>query len=716
MSSKQLKHDSYNVGWVCALPKEQTAAIAMLDETHANLPKPSNDQNTYTLGCICGHNVVIACLPKGKIGLAPAATVVSSMTNTFPSLRFVLMVGIGGGIPPKVRLGDVVVSVPSEQSPGVVQWDMGKFGQDNQFTRTGALNNPPTLLLTAITRLESKHAYAGSRIPEYLEALGVKYPRLAAKYLRSDSLKDVLFRAQCRHESSARNRDEETDEEDDGTCRNCDATQVIHRKPRGMEIHYGTIASGNKVIKDAVFRDKLVQALGTDVLCVEMEAAGLMDNFRCIVIRGICDYADAHKNKAWQEHAAAVAAAYAKELLEVVDPRDVEGEAVLKDARNKLSYAIDSMERTEARLRRLQHLDWIASDAFGGRQSDTLRRRHPETASWFLSSNPYQDWIKTSKKTLYCPGIPGAGKTIISSVVIDDLYHRFPGGSEVGVAHVYCMFSQQHVQSLEYMLASLLRQLAGNLNPLPTMLTKSYDFHERNSTRPLDTELYELLRCVIAEFKRIFFIFDALDECSMHDAVRKRLLDCLFKLQLDFGINLLATSRNHGEIATRFMEHNATILPIRAQDEDLKYFLEDQISAHGLEQLDDDLRHMVVKEIINASDGMFLLAKLHIDDIARLPTRGDIRQALPNLIKRYETLEGREICGLRKSTKTILVPDVRTLEVNNDVMEIWFTTNGSGNLNAAIDVMRKVFNWTNNANGRKNRNGDNKRQEDEDET
>ena len=87
-------------------------------------------------------------------------------------------------------------------------------------------------------------------------------------------------------------------------------------------IHYGLIASGNRVIKHGGTRDKLGQELG--ILCFEMEAAGLMDNFPCLVIRGICDYADSHKNKQWQGYAAATAAAYAKELLSVIHPNQVE--------------------------------------------------------------------------------------------------------------------------------------------------------------------------------------------------------------------------------------------------------------------------------------------------------------------------------------------------------------------------------------------------------
>lgn len=328
-------HNEYTVGWVCALPKEQTAATAMLDQRHSNLPKPANDSNTYTLGSIGNHNVVIACLPKGHIGNSPAATVAAQMVSTFPSIRFCLMVGIGGGIPPKVRLGDVVVSTPVGSFPGVVQWDLGK-AKDGGFERTGSLNNPPASLLTALAKLETEHELVGSQIPEYLDQMKQKWPRLAAKYLKSDSLEDVLFKADYSHVCQNTTEDyvssgSSYESEKEESCQHCDKTRVIKRKPRDMRVHYGLIASGNQVIKSATHRDQLNKDLGGNLLCVEMEAAGLMNNFPCIVIRGICDYADSHKNKDWQEYAAVVAAAFAKELLAYVSPSDVDGERTVKD-------------------------------------------------------------------------------------------------------------------------------------------------------------------------------------------------------------------------------------------------------------------------------------------------------------------------------------------------------------------------------------------------
>lgn len=320
----------------------------MLDERHIDLPKLPNDHNTYTLGSIGNHNIVVTCLPKGKIGTVSAATVATRMIDAFPSIKFGLMVGIGGGISLKVRLGDIVVGTPIGPYPGVVQWDSGK--NEGEFKRTGSLNNPPSLLLGAVSKLISEHELGGSRIPTHMNEMVSKYPSLESNYLRSESLQDVRFKAKYEHRTSGATHvtpeeaeeeeveeeeeeaGQEQEEEEEESCRYCDKTQVVNRKPRDiMLVHYGLIASGNSVIKNSTFREQLRRDLGADVLCVEMEAAGLMDNFPCIVIRGICDYADSHKNKDWQEHAAALAAAYAKELLGYIQPSDIDKEQAVKD-------------------------------------------------------------------------------------------------------------------------------------------------------------------------------------------------------------------------------------------------------------------------------------------------------------------------------------------------------------------------------------------------
>jgi nucleoside phosphorylase len=152
--ARQLRRDEYTVGWVCALPVELAAAQEMLDEEHHDLERnpADNDENLYALGSIGGHNVAIVCLPAGRIGNNPAAAVSTQMRATFKAIRFGLMVGIGGGVPSAdadIRLGDVVVSQPHEVHGGVVQYDVGKTTPSG-FERTGSLNSPPHLLLSAV--------------------------------------------------------------------------------------------------------------------------------------------------------------------------------------------------------------------------------------------------------------------------------------------------------------------------------------------------------------------------------------------------------------------------------------------------------------------------------------------------------------------------------------------------------------------------------------
>jgi nucleoside phosphorylase len=119
----------------------------------------------------------------------------------------------------------------------------------------------------------------------------------------------------------------------DKNCRSCDEERLIRRKPRTTNvpvIHYGLIGSANQVMRHGLTREKLRQERG--IICFEMEAAGLMDNFPCLVIRGICNYSDTHTHKNWQPYAAATAAAYAKELLGVIAPVLVDKTPTAADA------------------------------------------------------------------------------------------------------------------------------------------------------------------------------------------------------------------------------------------------------------------------------------------------------------------------------------------------------------------------------------------------
>lgn len=294
----KLRYDAYTVAWICALQIEMAAARAMLDETHEKLPLDAADTNTYELGRIAKHNVVIACLPFTQYGTNNATNVATNLRRTFPAIRATLMVGIGGGVPSKadVRLGDVVVG------SRVMQYDLGKVVEGGSIQRTAVARTPDHLLGTAVMSLRAEYDLRRSRISTiFQQKLGIysNYARPAKP--------DILFEAAYRHEDSNQ------------SCDACNPSKEVDRDQRmsdDVTIHYGAIASGNSVMKSATERDAVAAEL--DVICFEMEAAGVMEVFHCLPIRGICDYSDSHKAKEWQRYAAGMAAAYATELLEVL--------------------------------------------------------------------------------------------------------------------------------------------------------------------------------------------------------------------------------------------------------------------------------------------------------------------------------------------------------------------------------------------------------------
>jgi nucleoside phosphorylase len=311
-------HD-YTIGWISALPIEYAAATEMLDERHEPLVQQDNDPTLYTLGRIHNQNIVIACLPAGGVSTSSAANVATHLMDRFPNVNFGLAVGIGSGIPSDaadIRLGDVVIGVPGHGHGGVIQYDMGRRLLNGQFECISHLNKPPIVLLNALSELQRNHILDEGSFFEYLSKLEEK-----TKFNRRNAGVDQLFQSNYQHPKGY-------------NCNDCDSQELVERGDRLeyelVQFHYGQIASGNSVIRDAIERDNICHSLGGDIFCFETKAAGLMNTFPCLVIRGIYDYADSHRNEKWQPYAAATAAAYAKDLLSVLRSKEVSDVALAK--------------------------------------------------------------------------------------------------------------------------------------------------------------------------------------------------------------------------------------------------------------------------------------------------------------------------------------------------------------------------------------------------
>ncbi|KAF0329553.1 ankyrin repeat protein, partial [Colletotrichum asianum] len=596
----------------------------MLDRRHkTTIKRSTRDDNAYTLGSMGEHNIVIACLPKGVIGTTSAAAAAADMVSTFPSIRIGLMVGIGGGIPSNnVRLGDVVVSVPVGSHPGVVQWDLGKATAGGGFERTGSLNHPPRLLLSSLTQIESDHDLGESKIIEYLNELKLKYPKLAHKY-KSDSLRDLLFPADYIHVDASGSSSLAGDGTD--LCQCCDKRKAQQRNLQEPTIHYGLIASGDQVIKDGMARDRLNKDLGGNVLCVEMEAAGLITKFPCLVIRGICDYADSHKNKDWQEYAAAIAAAYAKELLSYVDPISIQGERSAKDVLADIESTVSTTAINVDHMR--DHL---------------LKEQDQRILDWLVPSDHedrhFQAWVTSKNQTLFCPGMPGSGKTVITSVVVNFLSQRCTQDASLGLAFVYLNYKSQSQQDLPALLARFLWQLCRNSKKVSEDVRRLYENRSSVERTASPETLEKAIVNVSTSLSRVWFVVDALDECNQ---CRTKLLACLTRVQQKTGACIMYTSRDLPEITLSLTGHPT--VTITAKEVDVGRFLDSQLpGALSRIPATTELREELKEKMMKIVGGMFLLARLCINALSGKTTAKEAREFLENLNSKNNFLAKRE--------------------------------------------------------------------------
>ncbi|KAF4811203.1 Ankyrin-1 [Colletotrichum tropicale] len=284
-----------------------------------------------------------------------------------------------------------------------------------------------------------------------------------------------------------------------------------------------------------------------------------------------------------------------------------------------------------------QALEWLKGLTpidYGSQQSDFLRTRQHGTGEWFIRSKEYCAWVAIAGQTLFCPGIPGAGKTIMSSIVIDDIDKRFRSGYDdvVGVAHVFCNDKRTENQQLEHLLATLLKQLAMDRINLPECIASLHEKHRTKSTKPSSGDLIEALEAVCASFTRAFVVVDAMDECQA-EGCRSSLIGVLFDLQRKFpkAVSLFITSRHVPEVKEKFP--SSLQLEIHATDGDLSRYAHSRIDhiltwIYVPEEHRLQIRKEITEKIIRISGGMFLLAQLCLDSLKDQTSMREIRIAL----------------------------------------------------------------------------------------
>ncbi|PWY94657.1 purine and uridine phosphorylase [Aspergillus sclerotioniger CBS 115572] len=332
MAQNAWTHDDYRVGWLCTTPIEVNAARTMLDVEHGSLPTDQADDNSYILGEINRHTVVIAY--PALYAQTNAPHVVSNMLSAFPRIRFGLSVGICGAAPSEpdlvnpledIRLGDVVVAEPGESHNGVCYYDSDLLETQNVFETNFRVRKPPAILQRAMRKLKSDHVLGNSQMVNYYnQAVTQRAAQLPllAPYQFPGWNYDRLFEWDYAHATTAGNNG----------CAQCDPTRLVvrgNRRSVDPVVHYGLIACGQTPLQSGAVRNRLRNSavernLDHDIYCFDTEAAGLGNKFSCVLIRGICDYSDGHRNKIWEPYAAVTAAAYAKDLLRVISREAVD--------------------------------------------------------------------------------------------------------------------------------------------------------------------------------------------------------------------------------------------------------------------------------------------------------------------------------------------------------------------------------------------------------
>ncbi|KAK1658966.1 Pfs, NACHT and WD domain protein [Colletotrichum godetiae] len=266
---------------------EAKAALLMLDQKHdGRFGVSRGDDYVFHAGSMCGHNIIIATLPAGQeYGTGSAAALASQVRKFFPNLWFGLLVGVAAGLPnlscqpPRdIRLGDVLVALPDDNTAGLVAYYLGKNTGDGSFQplRLGhVLAETETIVRSAIGKIRLNAVNdAESFLSYYQQIIGRSHG--GNEFEDSGQKYDVLHEfnehgIKCRVERKSRSHQERT------------------------RVWYGPIGSGEKLMRNSQQRDELRDRF--NIIGLEMEAAGTMNRIPVGVIRGVCDYGDEHKNK-----------------------------------------------------------------------------------------------------------------------------------------------------------------------------------------------------------------------------------------------------------------------------------------------------------------------------------------------------------------------------------------------------------------------------------
>ncbi|KAI4718290.1 purine and uridine phosphorylase [Aureobasidium sp. EXF-10727] len=603
--------DEFEVAIICALPLEAAAVLSLFDQRYdqygpSRYGKHEDDKNTYSTGRIGRHNIVLAHMPG--MGITSAVRVASHLQLSFKKVRLALIVGVCGAAPldRPIILGDVIIS------NSVVEFYFGRQYPDSIERKSGVKDTLEIRGLLSkfeipIIRKELEETtlqnLASLQEKEHTASYpGVAHDRLFAVSYRHRHRKDssqhdcLCLSPQSSNESSC-NEARELECEVLGCS--VDAPDTPSRRMRFASgvppprVHLGTVGSASIVMKSAEHRDAIANK--DNIIAFEMEGAGVWDDLPCIIIKGVCDYSDSHKNKKWQGYAAATAASATKAFLDywtpgrhnVVSaeklsrkrPLSLSGEdnldvsirsrqqslsekrnlaTVLHETDTTASNALSNTVLAESDLRKIR-LDALNFEQLDARHA-TIKTAHAATCEWLLSKLEYLDWQDEKKLLehhgfLWIKGKPGAGKSTLIKFAYTNAKRHARGSTTI--SYFFNARGERLEKSTHGMYRSLLFQLLNNIPQLQTVLdtNEAASLHTTSMDSRMTETLQTLFRQAIErlENQHLVCYIDALDECENNeDQVREmvRFFEALGKCAVENKIRFLVcfSSRHYPHI------------------------------------------------------------------------------------------------------------------------------------------------------------------------
>ncbi|KAL6817517.1 hypothetical protein V8C40DRAFT_276873 [Trichoderma camerunense] len=549
--------EDFQIAIICALPLEYDAVLLLLDkfwDDDESYRRARGDMNSYTNGRMGQYDVVLALLPN--MGTVAAAGAAASFRSSYPNLQLAFLVGICGGVPKgdgnEIHLGDVIIS------KSAVQYDLGKQYHEAFVIRDtvdDTLGRPNKNIRSLVASFQTEH------IRDQLQQKACLYLKdlqsAAAKKRRPQNYQypginnDKLFKTSHIHKHRGKQQlpCKVCDDQTDAFCEQaakescdkvgCDETELEKRTDLEMrgstgypEIFVGRIASGNSVMKSGEHRDRIAEE--QKVIALEMEGAGVWDEIPCIIVKGVCDYADSHKNDLWQRYAAATAASpwlLTKAKMERSNGNDFaqhiasngtgyqnyysgRGHQIMAGSGTIHNYNAAHPNFTHADNSREKIMQALYTSPYLQRKN-----RNPDrvigTCEWFMDHHDFHNWRNnTASSMLWVSANPGCGKSVLAKYLVDELKTT----EQRTTCYFFFKDDFEDQRSAKGALSCLLHQLFFQRERLFSAEIvkrfKSYKAPPANSYYEL-WELWDILTMATQEKNagEIICILDAFDEC-----------------------------------------------------------------------------------------------------------------------------------------------------------------------------------------------------------